>query len=141
MVRAGALLQIMLITMVSLRIAWLCQSGVAIDSTGVYIVDTFNNRVLYYAGTSTVATRVYGQGGSFTTNTLNYDGIAAAADSFYGVQLAVAVDSTGVYIADYGNNRVLYYAGTSTVAARVYGQGGSFTTNTANYDGICAPLR
>ncbi|MBK9498250.1 MAG: hypothetical protein IPO06_02515 [Leptospiraceae bacterium] len=38
--------------------------GVAVDAGGVYIVDSKNHRVLYYPGTSTTATRVYGQGGS-----------------------------------------------------------------------------
>ncbi len=33
------------------------------------------------------------------------------------------VDSSGVYIADVGNMRVLFYSGTSTTATRVYGQG------------------
>ena len=37
-------------------------SGVFADATGVYIADTSNNRVLFYPGNSTTATRVYGQG-------------------------------------------------------------------------------
>ena len=50
--------------------------------------------------------RVYGQGGSFSTNNANYGGISAASlNGPYGI----AVDSTGVYIIDNGNNRVLYY--------------------------------
>ncbi len=48
-------------------------------------------------------------------------------------------DSSGnLYIADYSNNRVLYYPSGSTTATRVYGQAGSFTTNTANNGGISA---
>ncbi len=109
--------------------------GIALDAGGVYISDYTNNRVLYYSGTSTTATRVYGQGGSFTSGTRNNGGISA--DSLNG-PWGIAVDSGGVYIADRSNNRVLYYAGTSTTATRVYGQGGSFTTNFANKGAVNA---
>ncbi len=109
--------------------------GITADTGGVYIADTANNRVLYYSGTSTTATRVYGQGGSFTSNTSNNGGIGA--DSLMGPR-DVAVDAGGVYIVDGENSRVLYYSGTSTTATRVYGQGGSFTTNTGNNGGISA---
>ncbi len=105
---------------------------ITVTSTGVYIADGYNNRVLYYSGTSTTATRVYGQGGSFTTSTPNNGGISA--NSLYFPQ-SIAIDSNGIYIAEPNNNRVLYYSGTSTTAIRVYGQGGSFTTNTANNGG------
>lgn len=110
-------------------------TGVAVDAGGVYISDSANNRVLYYAGTSTTATRVYGQLGSFTTGTVNNGGVSA--DSF-DTPMAVAVDASGVYIADYWNNRVLFYPGTSTTATRVYGQAGNFTTNTFNNGGLSA---
>ncbi|HRZ26490.1 MAG TPA: NHL repeat-containing protein [Spirochaetota bacterium] len=110
-------------------------SGVAVDSGGVYIVDCCNCRVLYYAGTSTTATRVYGQGGSFTTNTGNNGGVSAS--SLYYPR-SIAVGSGGIYVADMSNMRVLYFEGTSTTATRVYGQGGSFTTNTGNNGGISA---
>jgi hypothetical protein len=83
-------------------------SGVTLDGGGVYIVDTGNNRVLYYPADSTTATRVYGQGGSFTTGT---DGISATSMLF---PQRVAIDAGGVYITEWGNNRVMYYAGTST---------------------------
>ncbi len=108
-------------------------SGVAVDTGGVYIADKTNNRVLYYSGTSTTATRVYGQSGSFTSYTTNNGGVSA--DSL-NTPRSIAVDAGGVYIADLNNHRVLYYSGTSTTATRVYGQGGSFTTNTANKGGI-----
>ncbi|HNC58951.1 MAG TPA: hypothetical protein PLP33_26230, partial [Leptospiraceae bacterium] len=43
-------------------------NGIALDSSGnLYVADSSNNRVLYYPSNSTTATRVYGQGGSFTT--------------------------------------------------------------------------
>ncbi|MFZ5628938.1 MAG: NHL repeat-containing protein [Spirochaetota bacterium] len=105
--------------------------GVAVDSGGVYIADTFNIRVLYYPGTSTTATRVYGQSGNFTTA----NSPSISADSLSN-PLSVAVDSGGVYITD--SNRVLYYPGTSTTATRVYGQGGSFSTNSMNNGGLSA---
>ncbi len=110
-------------------------SGVAVNAGGVYIVDSGNNRVLYYSGTSTTATRVYGQGSIFTTNTANNGGVSA--NSLNAPQ-GIAVDAGGVYIADNGNHRVLYFSGTSTTASRVYGQGGIYTTNTANNGGVSA---
>ena len=42
----------------------------ALDRSGnLYVADSYNNRVLFYPAGSTTATRVYGQLGSFTTNT------------------------------------------------------------------------
>jgi NHL repeat len=105
-----------------------------VDSTGVYIADTDNHRILYYAGTSTTATRVYGQL-NFTSRTTNNGGITANS---LNSPSGVAVDNNGVYVADYRNHRVLYYTGTGTTATRVYGQGGSFTSDTGNKDGISA---
>ena len=108
--------------------------GVAVTSAGVYISDNGNNRVLFYSGTSTTASRVYGQLGSFTSNTPNNGGITA--NSLSNPFGSVAADSSGVYINDYTNNRVLYFSGTSTTASRVYGQLGSFTSGTQNINGI-----
>jgi Ca2+-binding RTX toxin-like protein len=113
--------------------------GVAVDSNGnVYVAELNNNRVLEYdnplgsCGTcDMIADRVFGQGGSFTSSACNLGGITAsslcqAAD--------VAVDSSdNVYVVDFGNNRVLEYLnpiGTDTIADRVFGQGGSFTSGT-----------
>ncbi len=107
---------------------------VAVDSTGVYVADAENNRVLFYPGTSTTATRVYGQP-DFTSNTPNNGGISATSLLY---PTGAAVGGGGVYVVDYLNNRVLYYAGTSTTASRVYGQQGSFNTNTYNKGGISA---
>ncbi len=114
---------------------------VATDSSGVYIADTSNVRVLHYPGTSTVADRVYGQGGNFTTKTA---GLGTTGLEYpYGV----AIDESGVYIADSQNNRVLHYWGASTTATGVYGQGGVFTTGDANKGGttvatsLSAPYR
>ncbi len=108
-----------------------------LDSSGnLYVADSYNNRVLFYPAGTTTATRVYGQLGSFTTNTYNKGGISA--NSLYSPQ-GVILDSNGnLYIGDFGNNRVLFYPAGSTTATRVYGQGGSFTTNTVNKGGISA---
>jgi uncharacterized protein YjiK len=111
--------------------------GVAVDSANnVYIADLFNMRVLVYALGSTTAFRVYGQQGSFASNSANNGGILARSLNF---PIAVAVDSANnVYIADSGNNRVLVYALGSTTAFRVYGQSGSFASNFANNGGVSA---
>ncbi len=118
-------------------------SPVAVDGAGnLYIVDTFNHRVLEYddpMGTDTVADRVFGQAGDFTTGLCNKGGISA--DSLCGPD-GVAVDSDGnVYVADRFNNRVLEYTNpltTDTVADRVFGQG-DFTTGTCNTAGEGSP--
>ena len=111
--------------------------GLALDSSGnLYVADYGNYRVLFYPSGSTTATRVYGQGGSFTTNTQNKGGISA--NSLY-LPTAVALDSSdNLYVADQYNSRVLFYPSGSTTATRVYGQGGSFTSGTANSGGISA---
>jgi sugar lactone lactonase YvrE len=79
---------------------------------------------------------VYGQGGSFTSNTANNGGISASSIN----SLADLVfDSSGnLYVSDALNARVLFYPAGSTTATRVYGQNGSFTTNTANSGGVSA---
>ncbi len=92
----------------------------------LYISDFTNNRVLTYSGTSTTATGVYGQNGSFLTTTTT----PVNADSLNFPQGVVQDSDGGIYIADGPNQRVLYYANRSTTATRVYGQNGSFTTNT-----------
>jgi len=104
--------------------------AVAADSSGgLYIADYSNHRVLYYPSGSTTATRVYGQGGDFAANSLNNGG--RSADSLNNPR-GVAVDgSGGLYVADYNNNRVLYYPSGSTTATRVYGQA-NFTILTAD---------
>jgi hypothetical protein len=108
--------------------------GISGDGEGIYIVDTGNHRVLYYAGTSTTATRVYGQLGSFTSNTANNGGPSANS---LNQPWMVRPYAGGVFIADDQNNRVLYYASTSTTASQVWGQYGSFTCNVANNNGGC----
>lgn len=118
--------------------------GVAVDSAGnVYISDLYNSRVLEYnsplvaTGDPTsgdaIADVVFGQGGSFATNTISCSGITGdsptSADGLCEPG-GVAVDSAGnVYIADPLNNRVLEYdrplanpSAPNTTANRVFGQ-------------------
>jgi hypothetical protein len=117
--------------MVSASSLW-SLSGVFADASGTYIADSNNNRVLFYSGGSVNASRVYGQPGNFSTNAPNLGGISANTLSMPN---SIAVDSSGVYIGDSGNNRVLFYPVTSTTATQVYGQP-NFVSNVANNGGI-----
>jgi len=103
--------------------------GLAIDANGgVLVADKYNNRVLYFAPgatSSTPATRVYGQSGSFTSSSFS----PTSANSLYW-PTDVAVGDGGVFIVDYYNFRILFYPNTSTTATRVIGQAG-FTTRTS----------
>jgi uncharacterized delta-60 repeat protein len=92
----------------------------ALDSAGgLYVSDVQNSRVLYFPAGSTTATRVYGQP-DFSSNTVNNGGISATILNF---PEGLLLDSTGgLYVADAGNNRVLYFPAGSTTATRVYGQ-------------------
>jgi hypothetical protein len=111
--------------------------GVAFDAAGgVYIADRDNHRVLYFAPDGdTTADRVYGQAGSFSSNTANMGG-AVTADSLSSPRALVIDAVGGLYVADAGNNRVLYFApGGDTTADWVFGQFGSFTTGVPNNDG------
>ncbi len=111
--------------------------GLAVDASGgLYVADYVNSRVLFYPAGSTTATRVYGQNGSFTSNSVNLGGVSADSLS---QPTGVALDASGdLYVADIFNNRVLFYPNNSTTATRVYGQNGSFTSNSANNGGVSA---
>ena len=137
----------------SLHLPW----GVAVDANGnLYVADTINNRVLEYntpltvtatpGSGDTTADLVFGQDGIFTSSTANIDGSTSGANSLYH-PAGVAVDANGnLYVADLQNNRVLEYNTPLTVTETpgsgdttpdlVFGQGGSFTSNTAYYDGV-----
>ncbi|HWP47882.1 MAG TPA: hypothetical protein VNM22_12025 [Candidatus Limnocylindrales bacterium] len=117
--------------------------GIAVDSNGnLYVADFNNNRILEYNSpftTDTIADKVFGQGGDFTTNACNKGGLSANS---LCIPLGVAVDKLGnLYVSDSNNHRVLEFDNpltSDTQADRVFGQGGSFTTNTCNNGGIHA---
>lgn len=96
--------------------------GIAVDSTGIYVADSSNNRVLHFPLGSRIANFVYGQGtpgnsqANFSSN--------AARNGATGLNdpRDVAVDSTGLYVADSGNHRVVHYLPGNPTADRVYGQ-------------------
>ncbi|MBI3396265.1 MAG: hypothetical protein HY042_10560, partial [Spirochaetia bacterium] len=69
----------------------------------VYVADTANHRILEFVGTSTTATRVWGQNGDFTTASA---GVSATS---LNQPMGIQVDVTGMYVADYLNNRVLFF--------------------------------
>ena len=79
--------------------------GICVDGQGVYISDYLNSRVLYFEGTSTVASAVYGQP-DFTAVGLNRNGVTPLG--FY-VPRGVASDATGLYVCDSYNSRVLHF--------------------------------
>jgi hypothetical protein len=117
----------------------------------VYIADHTNNRVLEFnettnattAPNNVVANKVFGQFDDFTLNTCNNLGLSA--DSLctpYGLGLD---SSNNLLVADYSNQRVLQYFTPLTVTATsgsgdttadmVWGQGGSFESNSCNLGG------
>ena len=100
--------------------------AVAVDpSNNVYIADHGDNRVLEYntpLTTDTIADNVFGQLGSFNSVGSNDGGVSATSLSN---PAGVALDPYGnLYVADYGNNRVLQYSDPSTysTADLVFGQ-------------------
>ena len=116
--------------------------GVLADSSGgLYISDSSNNRVLYFApGGDTNADVVYGQFGTFTSGAKNNDGSGQpgtpSAENLNFPRGLVLDNSGGLYVADRENHRVLYFADAGDpVADRVYGHSGSFTSGVPNDDG------
>ncbi len=125
----------------------LCQpGGVAVDPSGnLYIADSGNFRVLEYdapfssgQAANLPAHIVFGQSRSFTTRVENKGGVSANSMARPG---GLATDQLGhLYVSDPANCRVLEYdypASGDTTADAVFGQGGSFTGNTCNFDGLC----
>ncbi len=81
------------------------------NSGGLYVADSANNRVLYFAADGdTTADWVFGQFGSFTSGVANNDGSGAAgqpgAENLSGVQ-GLALANGKLYISDTNNNRIL----------------------------------
>lgn len=97
---------------------------------------------VFAAPGDTVADRVFGQAGSFTSNTPNNPAVNAASLYFPSYMV---LDSGGrLYVADWYNNRVLEYDSplTSQSATHVFGQAGNFATNACNSvspTSLCAP--
>ncbi|MBM9592564.1 NHL repeat-containing protein [Leptospira sp. 201903075] len=90
--------------------------GVAQNSEGIYVSESANHRILFFPHGSTKPSRLYGQS-NFTSNTPSVSNIKMSSP--YGMSL----DSEGgLYVADSGNSRVLYFPSGSTTATRVYGQ-------------------
>jgi hypothetical protein len=113
--------------------------GLADDSTGLYVADSANNRVLHYPMGSMIADRVYGQGtpgnsqANFTSN-----GRGNGATGLDNPR-DVAVDSTGLYVADSGNHRVVHFILGDAVADRVYGQPDFAATSVWANQGLASP--
>jgi sugar lactone lactonase YvrE len=110
-------------------------NGAVVDRQGDLIVaDNGNNRVLEYDAPLTsgmAASRVFGQPDT-TQNTPNNGGLTAKS---LAEPHGVALDQQGnLYVADYGNSRVLEYVApltSSMAASRVFGQP-DFSHNTPN---------
>ena len=84
--------------------------GLAVDPAGaLYVSDAGNNRVLQFVppfSTGMAATRVYGQGGSFTTGVSNNGGVSANS---LAAPRAVAVGGGTLFVYDSSNRRILGY--------------------------------
>jgi sugar lactone lactonase YvrE len=147
--------------------------GVAVDAAGnLYVADDLNNRVLAFSAPFTAcngvfpciggaASQVFGQA-SFTTGACNGGGASPTNATLCNPQ-QVTVDHFGsLYVADFGNNRVLEYdtpltkttvtGSGDTTADLVFGQGltgagAEFTTadcnhpsGTASANSLCGPF-
>ena len=125
----------------------LCEpGGLAVDPSGnLYVADSGNFRVLEYdtpfssgQAANLPANIVFGQSRSFTSRVENKGGVNANSMS---QPSGLATDQMGhLYVTDPVNSRVLEYnhpASGNTTADAVFGQGGSFTGNTCNFDGLC----
>ncbi len=91
-------------------------------------------RILYFQPGSTIASRVYGCGGSsFTSN------VAGTSTTFLKLPQGIALGNDGgLFVADYANSRVVFFPNGSTVASKVWGQSGSFTTSSQNIGTVTA---
>ena len=123
--------------------------GVALDaSNNLYISDFFNNRVLEFNETAnpannTTANTVFGQS-SFTNN-----GAGGGTTGLTEPRQAAVDPSGNLYIADWGNSRVLEYsapATSNTTPNRVFGQADDFNGFHCNFFGsapdaatLCSP--
>ena len=106
-------------------------AGLTITPSGaIYVAVPGENRVLVFNG-STSASTIYGQP-TVTGSSPNASSAPFASPNGLATPADVKLDASGnVYIADEGNNRVLFYAGNSRTASNVWGQG-NFTGNEPN---------
>jgi sugar lactone lactonase YvrE len=123
--------------------------GIALDAKGdLYVADMAANRVLEFDApmvTGVAAKRVFGQGNSFISADCNHGGFGRNS---LCEPWGVGVDKIGnLYVADWGNARVLEYATPliDATADLVFGQRGSFTSGSCNYGGrsatsLCGPF-
>jgi hypothetical protein len=100
-------------------------AGLTASGNDLYIADWLNNRVLHYSSGSTTADLVYGQGDFISAS------VGTSATTLNQPR-GVVLDGCGrgIYVADWGNNRVLHFPLGSPTADLVYGQP-NFTSNTA----------
>lgn len=108
--------------------------GLRVTSAGLYVADSRNNRVLFYPNTTTLATIAYGQA---NVNVFDSTGIVSASTLNFPYDVQPDSLTGGLYVADTGNCRLLYYPSGSTTATRVYGQP-DFTTRTPPGHGLPA---
>lgn len=113
--------------------------GLAVDQSGLYVADSSNNRVLHFPTGSTIADRVYGQGGPGNSQANFMSNVAGSGLTGLNTPRDVAVNNTGLYIADSGNHRVVHYVIDSASADRVYGQPDFGTTSIQSNQGSTNP--
>lgn len=138
-------------------------AGVSVDAAGdVLVADSWNNRVLLWSAATLApvmatgcqsacvipASRVWGQNGSFATNSTNGTGSSACgltpptATSLACPQYALVDGAGTLFIADSWNNRILAFDHALTqdveTPSSVYGQNGSFTSGAQDLGGASA---
>lgn len=103
------------------------------ENGSIYISDGTDNRVLFIPRDASLPTEVWGQP-NFASNG------ATLTNTGLNIPSGITVDrSGGLYVADTGNNRVLYFPKGSKTASRVYGQS-SFNSSIAGVlNGLNSP--
>jgi sugar lactone lactonase YvrE len=109
-------------------------TGLSLDAFGrLLVADTGNHRVLHFdnPALSPAADYSYGQGGAFNSAVQNLGGVSGLS---LNAPEGVLLDSGGVWVADSGNHRVLYYSTAlplTQCASLLLGQS-VYTGNSAN---------
>jgi 6-phosphogluconolactonase (cycloisomerase 2 family) len=115
-------------------------AGVAVNSSGdVFVTDFNNNRMLQFNDplhTDTKADQVFGQEGTYTSGSANNPSIGS--ESLYQPMYVWVDKDDNVYLEDDYNHRILVFESSPMdyTADHVYGQGGSFTSNTGGVSAI-----